>query len=241
MQRNYRFNDILLPGQNWSTDQPANASGQRVRKRDRPGGARTLRYPRTFGLYASRPTSSCVTYKLKETTKIVLYFASQRHGLTLPFLIHPCNPPPPPPPPTRLTIYRSDLSGDETGKARRGGVCILVNDRWATDVKNVLKSCSADIQTHIYRPFYLPRAHILENITSYVRMFLNMADSYLAAKIRKIVFLKALRIFAAKKIHTLRRKSRRISRRFLFVVTAIVIDIYFRLYTLLQFDLCTRA
>ena len=68
-----------------------------------------------------------------------------------------------------------------------------------------------------------------------------MADFYVAAKIRKFVFSKALRIFAAKKIRNLRRKSRRISRLFFFVVTAIVIDIYFRLYTLLQFDLCTRV
>ena len=51
MQPNYRFNDILLPGQNWVTDQPANARGQRMRKRGRWGGAllrlrrRNLRSP----------------------------------------------------------------------------------------------------------------------------------------------------------------------------------------------------
>ena len=39
MQPNYRFNDIVLPGQNWVTDQPANAPGQRVRKRGSRGGA----------------------------------------------------------------------------------------------------------------------------------------------------------------------------------------------------------
>ena len=38
MQPNYRFNDIVLPGQNWVADQPANARGQRVRKRGRRGG-----------------------------------------------------------------------------------------------------------------------------------------------------------------------------------------------------------
>ena len=52
-----------------------------------------------------------------------------------------------------------------------------------------------------------------------------MANSYLAANIRKFVLLKALRIFAAKKIRNLRRTSR-----FSYVVTAIVIDIYFRVY-----------
>ena len=37
MQPNYRFNDIVLPGQNWVTDQPANARGQGVRKRNKTG------------------------------------------------------------------------------------------------------------------------------------------------------------------------------------------------------------
>ena len=39
MQPNCRFNDILLPGQNWVTDHPATVRGQRVRKRGRRGGA----------------------------------------------------------------------------------------------------------------------------------------------------------------------------------------------------------
>ena len=43
MQPNYCFNDILLSGQNWVSDQPANARGQRVRKRGRRGGALNLR------------------------------------------------------------------------------------------------------------------------------------------------------------------------------------------------------
>ncbi|KAK2173828.1 hypothetical protein NP493_848g03082 [Ridgeia piscesae] len=47
--------------------------------------------------------------------------------------------------PPGLTTYRSDRSRDETGKARGGGVCILVNDRWATDVKILSKTCSVDI------------------------------------------------------------------------------------------------
>ena len=52
MQQNYRFNDILLLGQNWVTDEPAIARGQCVRKRGRQGGAllrlhrRNLRPPR---------------------------------------------------------------------------------------------------------------------------------------------------------------------------------------------------
>ena len=100
-----RFNDIVLPGQNWVTDQPANVRGQCVRKRGRQGGA-LLRYAleiyyphyrlcscRMFALYATRSTSFCAIYKLKEITKIDLYFASQRHGWTPPFLIQPCSPP----------------------------------------------------------------------------------------------------------------------------------------------------
>ena len=38
----------------------------------------------------------------------------------------------------------------------------------------------------------------LKKITSYVRIFVNMADSYIAAKIPKFVFSKELRIFANK-------------------------------------------
>ena len=58
-----------------------------------------------------------------------------------------------------LTIYRRDRSRDETGKAWGGGVCILVNGRWATDVKILSKTCSVDIEnfTIVCRPFYLPR------------------------------------------------------------------------------------
>ena len=39
-----------------------------------------------------------------------------------------------------------------------------------------------------------------KKITSYVRIFVNMQDFYLAAKIRNFVFSKALRIFAAKNL-----------------------------------------
>ena len=61
--------------------------------------------------------------------------------------------------PPGLTIYRSDRSRDETGKTRGGGVCFLINDRWATDVKILSKTCSVDIETLtiVCRPFYLPR------------------------------------------------------------------------------------
>ena len=40
-----------------------------------------------------------------------------------------------------------------------GVVCTLVNDRWATDVKILSKTCSIDIETTtiVCRPFYLPR------------------------------------------------------------------------------------
>ena len=67
MQPNYRFNDIVLPGQNWVTDQPAR--GQRVRKRGRRGNAIEIYDPhyrlcfcRMFALYATRPMSFCKIY-----------------------------------------------------------------------------------------------------------------------------------------------------------------------------------
>ena len=51
MQPNFRFNDIVLPGQNWVTHQSANARGQWMHKRGRRDGAllrlccRNLRLP----------------------------------------------------------------------------------------------------------------------------------------------------------------------------------------------------
>ena len=47
-----------------------------------------------------------------------------------------------------------------------------------------------------------------KKINSYVRIFVNMADFYVAAKIRKFVFSKALRIFAATNFVSYVRKSR---------------------------------
>ena len=44
-----------------------------------------------------------------------------------------------------------------------------------------------------------------KKINSYVRIFVNMADFYVAAKIRKFVFSKALRIFAATNFGNLAR------------------------------------
>ena len=49
-----------------------------------------------------------------------------------------------------------------------------------------------------------------KKITSYVRIFVNMADSYLAAKIRKFVLSKGLRIFAATNFLFYVRKSREV-------------------------------
>ena len=164
MQPNYRFNDIVLPGQNWVTDQPANARGQRVRKRGRRGGAllrlrrRNLRPPlpsmflsnvRSLrnktdeflcNLQTNRDYKHCSIFCFTETwlDATIPNSAMQPPG---------------------LTIYRSDRSRDETGKTRGGGVCFLINDRWATDVKILSKTCSVDIETLtiVCRPFYLPR------------------------------------------------------------------------------------
>ena len=50
-----------------------------------------------------------------------------------------------------------------------------------------------------------------KKITLYLRIFVNMADSYLAAKLRKFIFSKELRIFAAKNFVSYVRKSREVS------------------------------
>ena len=49
-----------------------------------------------------------------------------------------------------------------------------------------------------------------KKITSYVRMFVTMADSYLAVKIRKFIFSKALRIFAGTNFISYTWKSREV-------------------------------
>ena len=49
-----------------------------------------------------------------------------------------------------------------------------------------------------------------KKIKSYLSIFVNMAGSYLSAKIVKLVFSKALRIFAANNFVSYMRKSREV-------------------------------
>ena len=161
MQPNYRFNDIVLPGQNWVTDQTANARGQRVRKRGRRGGAllrlrrRNLRppLPSTFlsnvRSLRNKTDEFLCNIQTKRDCSIFCFTETWLDATIRDSAVQPPG----------LTIYRSDRSRNETGKARRGGVCILVNGRWANDVKILSKTCSVDIETLtiVCRPFYLPR------------------------------------------------------------------------------------
>ena len=65
--------------------------------------------------------------------------------------------------PPGLTIYRSNRSRDETGKNRGRGVCILVNDRWATDVKILSKTCSVDRNSHNCLSAFLPAQGVFQH------------------------------------------------------------------------------
>ena len=61
--------------------------------------------------------------------------------------------------PEGYTPYRGDRDNNLSGKKGGGGVCILVNQRWCTDSKEINKSCSPDLETLTVqcRPFYSPR------------------------------------------------------------------------------------
>ena len=60
--------------------------------------------------------------------------------------------------PEGYTSYRGDRDNNLSGKKGGGGVCILVNQRWCTDSKEINKSCSPDLETLTVqcRPFYSP-------------------------------------------------------------------------------------
>ena len=60
--------------------------------------------------------------------------------------------------PLGFTIYRQDRTAD-SGKCRGGGVCVMVNSLWATDVAVLASHCSPvlELLTVKIRPFYLPR------------------------------------------------------------------------------------
>ena len=60
--------------------------------------------------------------------------------------------------PTGFSIYRQDRTS-ESGKKRGGGVCLMVNSRWGSDVAALSAHCSPDLEllSIKVRPFYLPR------------------------------------------------------------------------------------
>ena len=70
-----------------------------------------------------------------------------------------------------------------------------------------LRSTSVDIVRQVW---HFSGPVFSKKIISYIRTFVNMADSYLAANILKFVFSKALRIFAATNFISYERKSRQV-------------------------------
>ena len=125
MQPNYRFNDIVLPGQNWVTDQPTNARGQRVRKRGRRGGAllrlrrRNLRPPLPSMFLSNvrslrnKTDEFLCNLQTNRDYKHCSIFCFTETWLDATISDSAVQPP-------GLTIYRSDRSRDETGKTRGG-------------------------------------------------------------------------------------------------------------------------
>ena len=123
MQPNYHFNDIALPSQNWVTDQPANARGQRVRKRGRraTGLSRQNLRPPLPSMFLSNvsslrnKTGECLcNLQTKRDYKDCSIFCFTETWLDATIPDSAVQPP-------GLNIYRSDRSRDETGKARGGG------------------------------------------------------------------------------------------------------------------------
>ena len=89
----------------------------------------------------------------------------------------------------RLCVWMRPLDGPPTDSAP--GFASLVNDELLSRYRMSIE------QGRVKNPNRNPGSVFSKKITSYVSVFVNMADSYLAAKIRKFVFSKALRIFAA--------------------------------------------
>ncbi len=61
--------------------------------------------------------------------------------------------------PDSFSLHRLDRHAETTGKAKGGGVCLLVNNSWCTDVE-VISRCSSPVLEHLTikcRPFYSPR------------------------------------------------------------------------------------
>ncbi|XP_071944816.1 uncharacterized protein [Antedon mediterranea] len=61
--------------------------------------------------------------------------------------------------PQNFGMYRQDRDSEAVGKSRGGGVCLLVNQNWCKDVKNLSAICTSQLEalTIRCRPFYLPR------------------------------------------------------------------------------------
>ena len=61
-----------------------------------------------------------------------------------------------------FTFIRSDRDTERTGKSIEGGLCMAVNDRWATNFTVRERHCSRhyEIMTVSFRPHYLPREFI---------------------------------------------------------------------------------
>ena len=61
--------------------------------------------------------------------------------------------------PPGFTIFRQARDNEVTGKSKGGGVCLLLNNQWCSDVKIISKGCTMDLEylTMKCRPFYLPR------------------------------------------------------------------------------------
>ena len=58
-----------------------------------------------------------------------------------------------------FTFIRSDRDTERTGKSIEGGLCMAVNDRWATNFTVRERHCSRHYEIMIvsFRPHYLPR------------------------------------------------------------------------------------
>ena len=134
MQPNYCFNDIVLPGPNWVTDQPPNASGQRVRKRGRRGGA--LLRLRRRNLRPPLPSMflSNIRSLRNKTDEFLCNLQTKRYYKDCSIVCF-------------TEAWLDATIPDSAVQTPCRGVCILVNDRWATDVKVLSKTCSFDMDT----------------------------------------------------------------------------------------------
>ncbi|XP_053272125.1 uncharacterized protein LOC128430167 [Pleuronectes platessa] len=92
---------------------------------------------------------------------------------------------------TGFQLLRADCDPKRSGKKRGGGICFYINHGWCSDVTEILKSCSPDLETFFIdcRPFYSPHeftSFILAGVYIHPKANVREAQRQLAEQIQGV-------------------------------------------------------